>query len=125
MTAAVLVAAVVIAAASPAEPGASSGASGIETPVLVDLNQADLSTLCSLPGIGPKKAEAIITLRRRRPLTRLTQLLLVRGIGPRMLERLRGRVTLRPPVVASRPAPETTTRGTQVASRYRSGTIEP
>jgi len=61
-------------------------------------------TLCTLPGIGPKKAEAIVALRQKRPLTRVTQLLQVRGIGPRILDRLRGRVTLRPapaPVVAS------------------------
>lgn len=64
--------------------------------VPVDLNAADIATLCTLPGIGPKKAEAIVALRKRRPLTRVTQLLQVRGIGPRILDRLRGRVTLRP-----------------------------
>jgi competence ComEA-like helix-hairpin-helix protein len=76
----------------------TSADTGIDaTTALVDLNAADVRTLCTLPGIGPKKAEGIVALRDQRPLTRVTQLLQVRGIGPRILERLRGRVTLRPP----------------------------
>jgi competence ComEA-like helix-hairpin-helix protein len=75
---------------------ASPSAETASAAVLVDLNTADVSVLCTLPGIGPKKAEAIVALRQRRPLTRLTQLLQVRGIGPRLLERLKGRITLRP-----------------------------
>jgi competence ComEA-like helix-hairpin-helix protein len=68
---------------------------------LVDLNTADKATLCTLPGIGPKKAEGILALREKRPITRVTQLLQVRGIGVRIVQRLQGRVTLRP---ASTPA---------------------
>lgn len=55
----------------------------------IDLNRADVSELCRLPGIGPKRAEAIVELRRKKPFTRISQLLQVRGIGRKTLSRLR------------------------------------
>ena len=55
----------------------------------VDLNQATLAELEQLPGIGPRKAEAIVELRKKRPFTRVTQLLEVKGVGRKTLERLR------------------------------------
>jgi competence ComEA-like helix-hairpin-helix protein len=83
---------------------------------VVDINQADVATLCSLPGIGPRKAEAIVALRERRPLTRVTQLLQVKGIGPKLLERLRGRIALRPAL-----APTPSGGGPQMQMRNRPG----
>ncbi len=65
-------------------------------PVPVDLNRATVQQLENLPGIGPKKAEAIVELRRKKPFTRVTQLLLVRGIGRRTLDRLRPYVKVAP-----------------------------
>jgi competence protein ComEA len=56
---------------------------------LVDLNTATVEQLCTLPGIGAKKAAAIQAYRSKRPFTRVTQLLEVKGIGRRTLERLR------------------------------------
>lgn len=88
---------------------------------LVDLNAADVRTLCTLPGIGPKKAEAIVALRQHRPLTRVTQLLQVRGIGPRILDRLRGKVTLRPTAMAAAGVPEKALAGRQVDAALRPG----
>ena len=58
----------------------------------VDLNTAPPEVLMTLPGIGPKKAEAIIALRKRHPFTRISQLLAVRGIGEKTLQRLRPRL---------------------------------
>lgn len=55
----------------------------------IDLNRADVAELCRLPGIGPKRAEAIVKLRRKKPFTRISQLLQVRGIGHKTLKRLR------------------------------------
>ncbi|MCP4500002.1 MAG: helix-hairpin-helix domain-containing protein [Deltaproteobacteria bacterium] len=55
----------------------------------VDLNRASEAQLCTLPGVGPKRAQAIIDFRTRRPFTRMSQLLLVRGIGKKTLRRLR------------------------------------
>jgi len=72
----------------------------------VDLNTADLAELCTLPGIGPKKGEAILALRGRKPFTRITQLLQVKGIGPRTLDKLKPRLTLSPPLAPLRaPSP--------------------
>jgi competence protein ComEA len=64
----------------------------------IDINRASLGELCQLPGIGPKKAEAILAFRAKRPFTRLSQLLEVKGIGPRTLQRLRPLLTVGPPV---------------------------
>tara|TARA_Y100001968_G_scaffold318302_1_gene348335 strand:+ start:1345 stop:1650 length:306 start_codon:yes stop_codon:yes gene_type:complete len=54
----------------------------------VNLNQADINALCALPGIGPKKAKAIIDYRNRRPFTRPSQLVNVKGIGRKTMKRL-------------------------------------
>lgn len=67
----------------------------------IDLNTAPAAALQGLPGIGPKKAEAIIALRGRRPFTRVTQLLEVRGIGKKTLERLKELVFVGPAPVSA------------------------
>ena len=59
-----------------------------------------------MPGIGPKKAEAIIALRQKRPFTRVTQLLQVKGIGPKTLEKLKPKVTLTLPKSPASPSPK-------------------
>jgi competence protein ComEA len=73
----------------------------------VDLNHADVDALCTLPGIGRKKAEAIIALRERRPFTRVTQLLQIKGIGHKTLLKLKPRVTVTAPTPKAPPAPPT------------------
>ncbi len=70
---------------------------------LVDLNSATAAELCTLPGIGPKKAEAIIAARARRPFVRVSQLLQVKGIGPRMLSRIKSLVTVKAPATPAAP----------------------
>lgn len=62
---------------------------GLASPSGVDLNSATVDELQELPGIGPRKALAIVELRAKRPFVRVTQLLEVRGIGRKTLERLR------------------------------------
>jgi len=64
---------------------------------VININEASVDQLCTLPGIGRKKAEAIVALRERKPLTRVTQLLRVRGIGPRTVARLKPLVQVLPP----------------------------
>lgn len=68
---------------------------------VLDLNRASVDELCTLPGIGRKKAEAIVAFRTKRPFTRLTQLLEVRGIGRRTLDQLRPLVVIGPPPAAA------------------------
>jgi competence protein ComEA len=59
-----------------------------ESPVV--LNSASLEDLRRLPGVGPKRAEAILNLRTRLGgFRRIEDLLRVRGIGRATLKRLR------------------------------------
>ena len=54
--------------------------------MLLRIEWGSLVELCTLPGIGPKKAEAIIAAREKRRFTRVTQLLRVKGIGLKTIE---------------------------------------
>lgn len=65
----------------------------------VDLNAATLEDLRRLPGVGAKRAEAILALRGHLPGGRFRQiedLLRVKGIGRAMLKRLHPLVRLTP-----------------------------
>jgi competence ComEA-like helix-hairpin-helix protein len=62
-------------------------------PARIAVNRATAEELTSLPGIGPHLAAAIVTDRARHgPYRTAEDLLRVRGIGPVMLERLKGRI---------------------------------
>ncbi|KUP23811.1 helix-hairpin-helix domain-containing protein [Paenibacillus sp. DMB5] len=59
----------------------------------VNVNTADAAALMDLPGIGEKKAQAIIDYRSSKGAFRsLADLGKVKGIGPKMLEKLEGLV---------------------------------
>jgi competence protein ComEA len=73
---------------------ASAVMAGKQPSAPVALNTATVEELCTLPGIGPKKAEAIVQLRLRHRFVRLTQLLQVKGIGRKTLEKLKPHVLL-------------------------------
>ncbi len=80
---------------SPAPPPAGGAPA---PPGVVDLNRATAGELDALPGIGPVLARRIVEHRAAHgPFARPEDLLAVRGIGPRLLERLRGRVRTGPP----------------------------
>lgn len=65
------------------------------TPDLVNVNTAGLEELVTLPGIGEAYARRLIEYRKKHgPFERLEDLLNVRGIGDRTLERIRSRVTV-------------------------------
>ncbi len=67
-------------------------------PVRVDLNRAGVRELDALPGVGPVIAGRIVQQRARYgPFEGLDDLLAVRGVGPRLLERLRPWATVEPP----------------------------
>lgn len=94
------VASVVAAAPAegPAAPGnaaRSAGAASPNDPVL--LNTATVEDLRRLPGVGPKRADAILALRSRLGRFRTVEdLLKVKGIGRATLRRLRPLVRLDP-----------------------------
>lgn len=75
----------------------------------LELNHATLEELQTLPGIGPRKAEAIVELRKKRPFTRVTQLLEVKGVGRKTLERLKPWVRVAPAIAALPAVPDATT----------------
>jgi competence protein ComEA len=61
----------------------------------IDLNSADSEMLAQLPGIGLKKAELITAYREANgPFRSVEELLQVKGIGPKILEKLKPLVTI-------------------------------
>lgn len=77
-------------AAEPATKGASSAAA-------VDLNAASVDELVAVPGIGPALAQRIVEFRTKNgAFTRVDDLLKVRGIGEKSLEKLRPHLRVGP-----------------------------
>lgn len=72
--------------AAVAGPGGATDSGGPEDRVAV--NRANAEQLMRLPGIGPKKAQAIIEARERRPFRRPSDLRRVKGFGPKTILRL-------------------------------------
>jgi competence protein ComEA len=61
---------------------------------LVNINQAGLEELMSLPGIGPVTAEKIISYRDEHLFTRVEEIQKVPGIGPATFEEIKIYLTL-------------------------------
>lgn len=62
---------------------------------VVDVNRADLEQLATLPGIGEKLAERINAYREENgPFKSVDDLLKVKGVGPKMLEKIRPLITV-------------------------------
>ena len=92
----------VTATSSAASTGATSASAATPSARTTDgrivLNLAAEADLRQLPGVGAKRAQAVLALRNKLGrFTRLEQLLRVRGIGPRTLARLRPLVVLDAP----------------------------
>ncbi len=60
---------------------------------LINLNSATREELETLPGVGPKLAERIIAARKQQPFASLEDVNRVQGVGEKVLERWRYRVT--------------------------------
>ena len=60
---------------------------------MVNINSADLKQLIKLPGVGKKKAQAIIDYREANgDFASLEELAKVKGVGKKMLAKLDGKV---------------------------------
>jgi competence protein ComEA len=87
------------ASTAPATQPVKPAAAESQTPpspanALLDLNTATQSQLEDLPGIGASKAKAIIAYREQNGAYKtVKQLLEVKGIGPKMLEKLEPYIT--------------------------------
>jgi len=61
----------------------------------VDINTATAKEITALPGIGPAKAQAIVDYRAKNgPFKTKKDLTKVKGIGPKMLEKLGDNITV-------------------------------
>lgn len=61
---------------------------GTVTTGVVNINTASLEELVAVPGIGDAKAGAIIDQRKIQPFNNKEDLLAVRGIGEKLLEKI-------------------------------------
>ncbi len=75
-----------ITAASAAQKAAFTG--------VVNVNTASAEELTQLPGIGKSKADAIVAYRQAHPFKAVTELTEVKGIGPKLLEKIQSHVTV-------------------------------
>ena len=66
----------------------------------IDLNRAPVTELMRLPGVGQKRAQALVAHRQKSPLRRPEDVLQVRGFGPGWLDKVKKNVT-----VGGAPAP--------------------
>src|SRR5262245_63803616 len=91
---AVLVSCLVGLAAPPARAG--KAVDGV-----VNLNTAEVGVLGLLPGIGPAKAAQIVAYRKRHPFRTVDELVRIKGIGRKMVRRLRAHLAVAGPTTAS------------------------
>ena len=56
----------------------------------IDLNRASVSELMRLPGVGEKKAQAIVAHRSKQPFRKPDDVLAVKGLGPAWFAKVKG-----------------------------------
>jgi competence protein ComEA len=82
--------------ASPSPAVAGKAVDGV-----VNLNTAPAEVLALLPGIGPAKAVAILAYRKRRPFRTVDELVRIKGVGRKMVRRLRVHLAVAGPTTAT------------------------
>jgi competence protein ComEA len=96
---------------APPAAAAPAAQSGITADGKVILNVANVQELDTLPGVGKKTAERIVELRTRLGrFKKLSDLLRIKGIGQRSLQKLTPHLVLDPPPAAVPSAPSSSVR---------------
>ena len=94
LSAALLVGVLAIAGTAASPEGATAAPAAARTGA-VDLNSASEEQLQEVPGIGPSLAKKIVDFRKENgPFKTVDDLLKVRGIGEKSLEKLRAHLTV-------------------------------
>ncbi len=70
----------------------------------IDLNRASTVELMRLPGVGQKKAQAIVALRSRQPFKKPEDVVAVKGLGPAWFAKVKAHLVVGTPLAAA-PAP--------------------
>lgn len=68
---------------------------------VVNINTAEVGVLALLPGVGPSKAMQIAAYRKRHPFRTVDELVRIRGIGRKMVRRLRVHLAVSGPTTAT------------------------
>ena len=139
-------AAALVAAAPAAAWGAGSAGGGKGIDGVINLNTAPTDQLELLPGIGPAKVRSIVWYRQRHPFRTVDELVRIKGIGRKMVRKLRPHLAVagpttaqavhlargaQPPQPEARPpppkpaAPRTTTRTTTTTATATTATSRP
>ena len=78
----------------------------------IDLNSATAAELMRLPGVGKKRAEAIVATRDKRPFRKADEVLRVKGLSQAWFTKVKGMLTTGEAPAAQRPAePARVTKG--------------
>jgi competence protein ComEA len=78
----------------------NSRAAGKAVQGVVNLNTAPPATLELLPGVGPAKVQSIVDYRRKHPFRTTDELVRIKGIGHKMVKRLRPHLAVSGPTTA-------------------------
>lgn len=73
---------------------APARAAGASVQGVANVNNASVAQLKLLPGVGQVKAQAIVEQRKNAPYRTVDDLVKVKGIGKRLLQKIRAHVTV-------------------------------
>ena len=86
----IVLAAALLLAATPALAARKALAPGER----IDLNRAAVTELMRLPGVGQKRAQAILTARAKQPFRRPEDVIAVKGLGAKWFGKVKGSVSV-------------------------------
>jgi competence protein ComEA len=66
----------------------------------IDLNRATVSELMRLPGVGQRKAQAIVAHRQKAPFRRPEEVMQVKGFGPAWFQKVKTNLAAGAPATA-------------------------